>query len=141
MMGLFLFCSSIFAMTSSTYNPSSVDGFDKNKLNYNGQKVSAVVPGGTTQDIDLALTDDHLLTGAQVVLSGNCDLDEIKFKVVMGTTVVNQFIDWFATNFSKDLPYPAKIPAGLTLRVTYKNSCTNAAVTVRVNYFLHKILL
>ena len=138
---VFLFCMNVFAMSGSIYNPSSVDGFDKNKLNYNGQKVSATVPFGTTQDIDLTLTDDHLLTGAQIILTGNCDLDEIQFKVVMGTTVLNQFIDWYATNFSKDLPYPAKIPAGLTLRATYKNTCGNGTVKVRVNYFLHKVLL
>lgn len=128
-------------MTGSVYNPSSVDGFDKNKLNYNGLKISAVVPFGVTQDIDLALIDDHLLTGAQVTLTGNCDLDQMQFKVVSGTTVVNQFIDWYATNFSKDLPYPAKIPAGLILRVTYKNTCTAGSASVRVNYFLHKVLL
>ena len=128
-------------MTGSIYNPTDVANFDKNKLNYNGQKVQALVPALTTQDLDITITDDHLLTGAQVVLTGNCDLDELQFKVVSGTTVVNQFIDWYATNFSKDLPYPAKLVGGLKLRVTYKNTCATGSVNVRINYFLHKVLL
>jgi len=130
-----------FAITGSTYDPPSMSVIEKTKSNFNGQKVSAVVTANTTQDIDLPLTDDHLLTGAQVDLSGACIMDEVQFKVVSGTTVVNQFIDWYASSFTRDMGYPAKIPAGLKLRVTYKNTCVATDVTVKINYFLHKILL
>lgn len=152
---LLLISSSAFALTGTVYNPTSVDAFDKTKLNYNGLKVSASVAAGATTDVNLALTDDHLLTGAQLILTGACDLDEVQFKIVDSSSsipvparvafpnypILNQFIDWYASNFSKDLPYPAKITAGLTLRVTYKNTCVSTAVTVKVNYFLHKIIV
>ena len=128
-------------ISSSTYDPPSMSSIEKTKVNFNGQKVFASVPFGTTQDIDLTVSDDHLMTGAQLLLTGNCDMDEIQFKVVSGSTVVTQFIEWYASTFSKDMIYPAKVPAGLKLRVTYKNTCASGSVTVKINYFLHKVLL
>jgi hypothetical protein len=139
LLGLF-FVFSAHAMSGSTYDVMNIYTLDKTKLNFNGLKVSASIPANTVQDIDLTLADDHLFTGAQIILTGNCDNDEMQIKIVSGTTVVNQFIDWYATNMTKELPYPAKIPATLKIRATYKNTCLSNAVNVRVNYSLHKVL-
>lgn len=136
-----VFSLNVFALTGTDYNPAKSNDMDKSKVNFNGMKVAATVPAASTLNIDMPLVDDHLLTGASLVLTGNCDDDEIKFQVVMGTTVVNQFIDWYAMNLSKDIEYPAKIPGGLILRAVYKNTCPTNSVKVRVNYNLHKVLL
>lgn len=140
---IFLLCSFAvgFAIAASgtTYDPTNSNSLEKNRLNYNGQKMSATVPANSSQNIDITLADDHLLTGAKLTLTNPCDDDEIKFQVVSGSTVVNQFIDWYAVNIDKELQYPAKLPAGITLRAVYKNTC-DTSVKVRINLFLHKIL-
>lgn len=139
---ILLFSLRGLCITGSTYDPSTTVSLQKERLNFSGQKVYASVPFGTTQDIDLTITDDYLITGAQIILAGNCELDEIQIKVMLGTTVMNQFIDWYAQTLSKELPYPAKLIGGigLKLRATYKNTCTSGAATVRINYSLHKVL-
>jgi hypothetical protein len=151
-----LFSINVFAITGSTYNPSTTGAIQKERVNFFGQKVSASVPFGTTQDIDYTIADDYLITGAQIVLTGNCDMDEIQIKVVDAAGVIpaaarasyplyptlNQFIDWYAQSLTKELTYPARLDGGmgLKLRATYKNTCTSGAATVRLNYSLHKIL-
>lgn len=126
---------------STIFDPKSTSEMTKANLNFNGQKMMGTVLPGTTQNIDLTLTEDHLLTGATLILTNASSDDEVKFQIVMGTTVVNQFIDWYAKDLDKDIGYPAKIPAGLIIRVVYKNTNTTNSVKVRVNLNLHKILL
>jgi hypothetical protein len=131
----------VFGASGTTYNPSRSDELDKTKVNFNGQKVMGTVPALSTSNIDMTLSDDCLLTGAKVILVGACEDDEIKFQVLVGSTVVNQFIDWYASDLEKELKYPAKIPTGLTLRVVYKNTCPTTSVKVKINYSLHKVLI
>jgi hypothetical protein len=136
-----LFSLSLLAMTGSTYDVMNVTTLDKSKINFNGQKIIGVVPINSTANIDLTLTDDHFITGASVKAIGSCEEDEVKFQVVSGTTVVSTFIDWYiGSGIDKDLLYPAKIPATLKLRLSYKNTCTLNTVKVLINYNLHKVL-
>jgi hypothetical protein len=150
-----LFSTNVFAVTGTTYNPSTTAAIQKERVNFAGQKVSASVPFGTSQDIDFTIVDDYLITGAQIILTGNCDLDEIQIKIVDAAGAIptalrvnyplyptlNLFIDWFATSLTKELSYPARLDGGmgLKLRATYKNTCASNSVSVRVNYSLHKI--
>ncbi len=128
-------------MINSTYDPCNVKDFEKTKLSFNGQKVHATCPAGQSINLDLVMTDDHLLTGAAVSLTNNIESDCIKFQVVHPTYgVVNQFIDWYAREFDKDLSYPAKLPAGLTLRVVY-TSTGALPVEVYINHILHKVMI
>ena len=127
-------------MLNSTYDVMNINTFDKTKVNFNGQKMALDVPSSSTGNLDLTLTDDHFITGAQLILSGRNIDDEIKFQILYGSTVVNQFIDWFAVDLEKELLYPAKLSGGLTIRLSYKNT-GNGVVKVRVNLSLHKVLV
>lgn len=127
-------------MLNSTYDVMNVDTLDKTKVNFNGMKMTLDVPANSTGNLDLTLADDHFITGAKLILSGRNIDDEIKFQILSGTTIVNQFIDWFAIDLEKELLYPAKIPGNLTIRVAYKNT-GSAVVKVRVNLSLHKVLV
>ncbi len=139
---LFLFSLNTYAMSGSTYNPQSVGDFTKDKVQFNGQKISAIASAASDTNIDFVLADDYLITGASLKAAGACVDDEVKFQVVSGTTVVNQFIDWYVMDgVNKDLIYPAKIPATLKLRAVYKNTCASTTVKVLINYNLHKVLL
>lgn len=138
---LLLFSLKSFALCGTTFDPKRIDELDKTKVTFGGLKASATVLPLTTQNIDLAIADDHLLTGASLILTNNCPDDEIKFQVLMGTTVASQFIDWYSKDLDKEIPYPAKMFCGLTLRAIYKNTCSAASVKVRINYNLHKIIL
>lgn len=153
---IFLFSLNVLSAVGTKYNPSTTAAIQKEAVNFSGQKVSATIPFGTTQDIDYSITDDYLITGAQIVLTGNCDMDEIQIKVVDVAGVIptaaranyplypilNQFIDWYAQSLTKELTYPARLDGGmgLKLRATYKNTCASGSATVRLNYSLHKIL-
>lgn len=125
---------------NTSFDPKSKNEMSKSNLNFNGQKMVGTIPAASIGSIDITLTDDHLLTGASLLLSGNSIDDEVKFQIVMGTTVVNQFADWYAKDLDFQVDYPARIPAGITIRVSYKNTGTSS-VKVRVNLMLHKILI
>lgn len=138
--------------SNTTFNPSSVNSFDKSKLNFDAQGVSAIVTAGSTQNIDFQLTDDCLMTGAWVLISGGTWGDSICFQVIDTTgafsgtpgTVLNQFItNWYVSDqvdTQFDMVYPAKIYATLTLRVIYK-SVGSSNPNFIVNYKLHKVMV
>jgi hypothetical protein len=138
--------------SGTTFNPVSVSDFDKTKLNFDAQGVQASVTAGSTQNIDYVLTDDCLMTGAWFLTNNSNYADSVAFQVIdtngtySGTpgTVLNQFItNWFlvpSVNTQFDMVYPAKIYAGLTLRVVYTSTGTSNP-WVAVNYKLHKVLL
>ncbi len=134
------------------FNPIRVDEFEKTKLNFDGQGMSATVTAGSTQNVDLLLSDDVLLTGCWFITNNSNLGDTLTFQVVdtsgafTGTpgTVLSQFItNWYpnvSTDINFEVPYPAKIPAGLTLRLVYVSTgSTNPFVAA--NYQLHKVLV
>lgn len=129
-------------MPSNTiYNPQTVGEFEKSKLNFNGQKVSGICSAGETANLDLTLTDDCLMTGASVTLINRLPSDNIKLQIVHPTAgVLFQYIDWYAKDFDKEIPYPAKIPAGLILRLVYVSTGAQG-VEIYLNYSLHKVLV
>jgi hypothetical protein len=142
-------------MPSNTkYNPLHVDEFEKTKLNFNAHGVNTTVVLGTTANLDYTLTDDCLITGAELIVNGGNYGDTLNLQVVdlsgafTGTpgTVVNQFAtNWNAppqcdTQF--DTAYPAKIYAGLTLRLVYTSTGLGVTpVFLAVNWKLHKVLM
>ena len=137
--------------TGTTYKPIKVADFESSKLNHNGLGTSMVIATAGTQNLDVALTDDHLLTGCWLLIENGVFGDTANFQIIdtaglfTGTagTVLNQFItgwvmpDKTMTQF--DIPYPAKIYGGMTLRIVYTTTGTN--VLVGVNYKLHKVLI
>jgi phage tail sheath gpL-like len=137
---LLLSIANAFAASNTVYDVMNMSMVDKKAVNFSGQKISANVEANASTNIDLTLSDDSLFTGAIVYAPGACLDDEIKFQILMGSTVIIQFIDWFvASGLNKEIAYPAKIPAGLTMRAVYKNTCSNQ-INVKINYSLHKIL-
>lgn len=138
--------------TGTTYKPTRINDFEATKLNFAAQGVAAAPTFGTTTNIDLLLTDDSLLTGAWLVVSGGTIGDYATFQVVdisgsfTGTpnTIVNTFITtWYlpvSANTQFDVAYPAKIYAGLTLRLIY-HSTGLITPFAAINYKLHKVLI
>jgi hypothetical protein len=137
---------------TSTYNPVTINDFDKTKLNSDGQGAAATIPAGTTVNIDYTLVDDCELTGAWFISNGGTFGDYCHFQIIDGSgaftgtpgTLLNQFItNWYVpseTSEQFDIMYPAKILAGLTVRVIYHSTGTTD-VFAAINYKLHKVLI
>lgn len=131
---------------STEYNPPHVNSFTKTALLFNAQGVNTTVTPETSANLDLVLTADHLITGAEVVISGAVNGDYITLQVLAGETVVNQYAtNWYVAsgtyNQQYDVCYPAKLYAGLILRLVYNSIGTEVPVFVAINYKLHKVLV
>lgn len=133
--------------TGTAYNPQNINEFEKSKLNKDARGVSATITAGTTQDLDLTLSDDVLMSGGAVFLAkGAAQGDYVQFQVLQGTTIASQFItDWYLNPdvTLQQIPtsnYPAKLVAGLTLRLKY-TSTGSTDVWIAVNYNLEKVLV
>lgn len=140
---------------NTTYRPARVLDFEYSKLNYNAQGVKANPTLNETTNIDLYFSDDHLITGfwvvgADVSFGDKIDLQVVDIDNIFGLgagTVVNQFatnIYLPSGNFDQqfDVAYPAKIFAGLSLRVVYHSSVsTGNTPSFAVNYKIHKVLI
>ena len=138
--------------SGTTYKPVRVQDFESSKLLHNGMSAQGIVTAGTVANLDLALNDDHLLTGVWAVVGDGAYGDKVSIQVYdvtgafTGTagTVLNQFItDWFVpptmmTQF--DIPYPAKILAGMGIRTVYTSTGT-VNVFAAMNFKLHKVLV
>jgi len=139
--------------SGTTFNPSNIGQFEKSKLNFNALGVSGTLTAHTTSNLDLLMSDDCLITGAWLVVNGGNYGDYACLQVVdvsgafSGTpnTVLNQFMtNWYlppSTDTQFDLVYPAKIYAGLTIRVVYTSTGLITPPFVAVNYKLHKVLV
>ena len=85
--------------SNTNYDPTNVGDFERTRLNYAAVGITGIATAGTTTNIDHALTDDMLITGAQVLTSIATFGDSITFQVVDVTgvvapagTVLGQFI-------------------------------------------------
>ncbi|HEY9705801.1 MAG TPA: hypothetical protein V6C58_25420 [Allocoleopsis sp.] len=137
---------------NTTFNPSKVEDFDKSNLTFNAQAAAATVPGYTTRNIDLVLTEDHLITGAWVVTTGGNPGDKMSLQIIdtngtftgIAGTMINQFVtNWFPgpnSDINLDMVYPAKLLGGMTVRLVYQ-SIGISAPFVAINYKLHKVLI
>jgi hypothetical protein len=136
-------------MPSNTdFNPLNVSEFEKNKMNKDARGVIGTATAGTSTNLDFILTDDILMAGGHAFLAkGAAWGDKVDFQAVHPIAgVVNQFITgWYLNPDSTQQPlppsnYPAKIPAGLTLRVVY-HSVGATDVEIAVNYNFEKVLV
>ena len=147
-------------MINSKFAPINYDILNIKDCMVNNQGVQQTISNGITGNIDLKLTDDHLLTGVQVIVDKSvfgdtlnlqvCDKD-LMLQGVYGAAITTMYPNYpilrqFATNWvvnsdcqikiSKEKLYPAKIYAGLYLRCSYTSTGT-VPVNVAVNYDLH----
>jgi hypothetical protein len=140
-------------MQNSTYNPVAVADFEKTKLNYNGKGVNTTIPKGTSVNLDYTLTDDCLLTGVWLIIGRGNYGDSLTVQVLDPNNIygygagaiLNTFVtNWYMPPSSAtqiDIPYPAKIITGLTLRVIYTSTGTVDDPFLAINYKLHKVLV
>lgn len=141
-------------MPSGTkYAPININEYGAKDLNaaLRGDLFQAVAGENTTRD--LLITDDSLVDGAIVHVINSALGDKLKCQVIDkdnifgygANTVLGQYVtDWYINPAKTEqldftCPYPAKIYAGLYLRVVYISVGTNN-VDVIVNYKLHKVL-
>lgn len=133
--------------TGTRFDPPNSNYFDKTKMNKDAKGVSTTVIAGTTTNLDYTLTDDVLIAGGTNFLAkGAAQGDTVDFQVVHPVLgVLNQFItSWYVNPDKTDqsVPpsnYPAKLFAGLILRVVY-HSTGAENVWIAVNYNIEKVL-
>lgn len=123
---------------------SDADGF-----RFRGASFTDTVITGTTKDIDFLLTEERYINGGNLIVEGIGPNDCMTFQVVDKDNIFGYgaglVLDQFITNFyvsSKTdlniaLAYPAKINAGLYLRLKYTSSHVDGC-TVKCNLYLHK---
>lgn len=134
--------------TNTTFDPQNANAFEKSKLFKDARGISATITAGTTTNLDLVLSDDILLAGGTTFLAkGAAQGDKVTFQVIHPVNgVIAQFIsDWYLNPdvTLQQVPpsnYPAKILAGLTLRIAY-TSVGATDVWVAVNYNIEKVLV
>jgi hypothetical protein len=138
----------------SKYAPSKVSEFSSKDVNASFNGVYSVATKNSTTNIDFLLSDDCLITGAMFSTKGAVYGDKVHFQVVDKDNmfgygagmVLNQFItNWFINpDISRQLDmengYPAKIYAGLYLRLVYVSIGTELDIDIIINYKLHKVL-
>lgn len=93
------------------------------------------------------VADDYLVTGGDLLVEGGLIDDKIFLQVVHPVAgVIKEFISGFRIasdtikQLNLQLHYPAKIPAGLSLRCKYIASADGALRKIAVNFYLHKVL-
>jgi hypothetical protein len=133
---------------NTTYAPTNINEFNKSCLTFSGKSVSFDCEPNETEVCDLEMTDDCLLTGGTLIVKGGNIKDNISLQVVHPTFgVVNEFVSKFGIiedsqkQFDKQLNYPAKIFAGLKLRVSYESFNSGSTRSIVLNYDLHKVLV
>lgn len=135
-------------MPSNTlYNPENTADFVKSKLNFNGQSIYSTVEANENKNIDLTMTDDHLLTGGVLIVKEAKITDKVCLQIIHPNgTVLNEFVKDYRlaedqqVQFKLDLNYPAKIITGLIIRCYYIASSDPGQRTVALNLLLHKVL-
>lgn len=133
--------------TNTIFNPKTLIEFSKDHLEFSGQSIYLDCDVSEEQTQDLALTDDYLITGGDLLVENGLIEDQIYLQVVHPVAgVIKEFISGFRIaadtikQLNLQLPYPAKIPGGLSLRCKYVASSTGSSRKIAVNFYLHRVL-
>jgi len=139
-------------MQNSTFIAKKLEDFTRDCVLFDGIGVQKLLTAGqANQNIDLAMTDDVFVTGGKLRVKNANFGDTVCLQVVDVNNVLgfgaNLVLAQFITNwglvddqeqqFDEDSPYPAKVPAGLYLRLVYTSTGT-VAPNVIMNWDLHK---
>lgn len=138
--------------SNTSYRPTKVSEFEATKLQYNPTGVRQVVTKNSDTNVDLYFTDDNLLTGLWIAGKNIADGDYLKLRIIDTDNIFEAGAGAMIKQFGKeiylpencdqhfDIAYPAKIVAGLTLRIVYHSVSTETDPTLLVNYKLHLVL-
>lgn len=140
-------------MIGSTYKPLKVSDFEASKLNFLGIGVTASCTSNGVTTLDYILIDDCLITGGTILVSNGTFGDKIDLQIVdVNNTlgyganfILNKFVSgWYIQSGPSivpiSVPYPAKVYAGLAIRIIY-TSIGSSTNSLAVNYNLHKVLV
>ncbi len=133
--------------TNTTYSPKTLHEFTKDHLEFSGQSIYLTCGSSDTQEADLALTDDYLITGGNLIVENGIIDDEVYLQVYHPTLgVVKEFVSGYriasgtTRQLTLDLAYPAKITAGLSIRCKYVSGFGLFTRKIAVNLYLHRVL-
>ena len=121
---------------------TSAFGYDE-QMRFRGLGISGTATAGATTNIDHVLTEERYLSGGRVILEDHVLGDYASLQIVHPTYgVVDTFAEnWYfsPSNDQGDIirNYPAKLPAGLTIRIAYTSTGVTDVI-VMVNLFLDK---
>jgi hypothetical protein len=118
---------------------------------FRGYGISSTISAGTTNNVDHLVSAQRYINGCHLILDGHAIGDTLKFQVVdvnnilgYGAGVVlNEFAtNWQVVTDKQDqgvfkIEYPARINAGLYIRIRY-TSTGEQDVVVKCNLFLHE---
>ena len=139
---------------NTVYKVSNRNDYSSVDLNLNYQGQIYNLYEGSPANCDFVLSDDCIIDGMKVSVIGGLYGDKISFQVidkdnvlgyganlVLGQFVTNWYIDPSSTLQSDATAvYPAKVKAGLYLRIIYYPTAVSLVRVMIVNYKLHKIL-
>jgi hypothetical protein len=120
------------------------DGF-----RFRGASFIDTVTAQTTKDIDYKITQERYINGGKLMVNNIGPDDKITFQVVDKDNVLGYGAGVVLDEFIKDfylpqneslhvqLDYPAKIYAGLYLRLKYTNTNLADSITIKCNLYLH----
>jgi len=135
-------------MLNSGYDPVNVNDFEKSKLSFSGQGIYFECSENAEASQDLVLADDYLLTGGTLIVKGGDLHDKVYLQVIHPQAgLLSEFVSGFRVigdqqkQFDLQLPYPAKIPGGLSLRCKFVAGATVGVRDIAVNFYLHKVLV
>jgi hypothetical protein len=121
---------------------------DSEGMRFRGASFTDTVSANSSKDIDYQITQERYINGGKLIVKNIGQDDKITFQVVdkdnvlgFGAGVVlDEFIKDFYLPINESLnvqlDYPAKIIAGLYLRLKYTNTNSIDAV-VKCNLYLH----
>ena len=134
--------------TNTTYNPERKSEFTKGNLLFSGQTIYFEINESQDSYSDLTLTDDYLLTGGRLLVENGNIGDQVYLQIVHPIFgVVNEFVSGYrispdtSLQLDLDLDYPAKLPAGLSIRCRYVSNSNVAQRKIAINLYLHKVLV
>lgn len=122
---------------------SNSDGF-----RFRGASFFGNIPANSTADIDFKLTADRFINGGRLIIDNLGSDDTMTFQVVDKDNVLGYGAGVVLDEFIKDyyipdnatleikLDYPAKIVAGLYLRLKYTSTHASGC-KIKCNLFLH----
>lgn len=139
--------------TNTNYNPPNTNNFEKSKLNKYAIGFSFTIQPNELTTFDYQVTDDILMTGGgSFYVKGGFQGDYVDLQVIApdgqgGWIVVSQFVtSWFINpdNISQAVPkamYPAKLVAGLRIRIIYHSVGGSQPVWCAINFDFEKVLV